>query len=393
MKRKCEICGGSKTEFIYKQQFVVINKKDPFTYSVVVCKKCGFVFATDYPEQKELEKFYKQNTKYAYQAHHTVMPETIMEFHQHCFRFVQSYMQKQNTVVNKRVFRILDIGCASGYFLNIFKNNGYIDVLGIDPSPECSVIAKESYRLKVLSKTLSEYSTRKTFDLIIFGSVLEHISDLKINIAKATSLLKNNGYLFVSVPDSEHFGSKIQEPYLEFSLEHMNFFTKRSMINLLSQWGFTYIKSESYHVGKTGLCALNILVQKTGKKHKIVFDAGGKVHIQKYIDTSFNALKPVKKIIGSLVKSNEKIVIWGVGSLTSRLLATTDLKKANTIFFVDSNTSLHNQTIIGKKIYDPKKLKGRNETVLILSYMHGQDIKKTLRNTYHYKGKVFVLYQ
>lgn len=388
-KRNCEICGYKKNTEIYTQRFL-LGDNVRFRYKVVACDSCGFTFATDLPSPSKLEKFYKENTKYVYQHSGGTIPEFAKKLHLHSFKMVDKYLKK-NYFKNKNAIKILDIGCGNAYLLNIFKQHGYSNLLGIEPAKGCSIVARRLYRIKVLPMTLSEYSTKEKFDLIILGSVLEHLSILQKNSLKAVALLKDSGIMFVSVPDGDHFGSILKEPFLEFSLEHINYFTRNSLKNLFAPGGMKNSKFDSLPLDLYGGYALNSIWKKDDKKRRIVFKKSDKKKIDNYIKKSRAKLQTIENKIEKLVNSQEKLIVWGVGSLTSRLLATTDLKKTNVQFFVDSNKNLQGNKINNIKIEPPEVLKNGKITVFVSTYIYGREIKETLLKRYHFKGKIILL--
>lgn len=320
-----------------------------------------------------------------------VYPTTLKNFILIRSKWSTIISKKKYVGFNKSKARILDIGCATGYFLSLFKKNGYKKLLGIDPAPECSFTAKKLYQISVLPMTLSEYKTKEKYDLIILGSVIEHLNELENNISKASSLLKENGIIFISVPDGDNFGKIFREPFLEFSLEHINYFTRVSLKNLLAKYELENIMFDSLVVDLYGGYALNSLWKKTNKKSSIVFDQLGKKKVIAYIKKSASKLKMINEKIKKIVKSKEPVVVWGVGSLTSRLLATTLLKKANIKYFVDSNVRLQGKIINKLPIMSPEILKKDKVTVFVSTYIYGQEIKKTLLEKYNFKGKIILL--
>ncbi|EKE14765.1 MAG: hypothetical protein ACD_12C00311G0001 [uncultured bacterium] len=220
---------------------------------------------------------------------------------------------------------------------------------------------------------------------------MEHLSELENNLSIVSSLLKENGTMFISVPDGDNFGRVFREPFLEFSLEHINYFTRKSLKNLLSKYGLENIKFSSFAVDVYGGYALNSLWKKSERKNNITFDKVGKRNIIGYIKKSSKKLKLINDEIKKLAKSKEKIIIWGVGSLTSRLLATTDLKKSNIQFFVDSNVNQQGKTINKLPVKSPEVLKKQKITVLVSTYIYGKEIKNILLNKYNFKGKIILL--
>lgn len=390
MKRNCEICESKNFDKIYKQNFFLVDNQR-FNYNVVTCRNCGFMYASNLPSQKKLNQFYKKNNKYSYHYHQGDSPDYMKRFYLNSFKIIDNYLKTNYKGFNKSQIKILDIGCATGYFLSFFKKNKYKNLTGIDPAPECRRVAKKLFDLKILSLPFSEYKTKEKFDLIIFSSVLEHISDLDNNLSKATLLLKDKGLMFISVPDGDNFGKILREPFLEFSLEHINYFTRRSLKNLLSKYGIMNIKYESYPLDIYGGYALNSLWIKNKLIKVTVFDKRGKNKILNYIGKSEKKLKNISSKINELVETQEEVIVWGVGSLTSRLLATTKLKKANIKYFVDSNTDLQGKKISGLYIKSPNEIKNTKASVLISTFIYGEEINHDLLNKYNFKGKAILL--
>ena len=392
MKRICEVCKSKNVKKVYTQKFLVSGyQKKSLSYDVVTCSHCGFAFAENPPSEKKLANFYKKNLKYAYKTNRGSVPEYAQQLHAASFNHVDSYLEKKNPDFNKRDCSILDIGCGSGYLLHVFKKNGYENAMGLDPAADCRRIGRELYDVEIETATLSEYDNDQKFDLILLASVLEHMSNLSEVISKLRLLIKPDGLLFITVPDGDNFGVIMNEPFLEFSLEHINFFTRNSISNLLNKNGFKNVAFESMPVEGYGGYALNSLWKPSqAGKNKIKQDGDGEAKISQYVAKSSSKLSKVEKIIQKLIKTNEEVVVWGAGSLTSRLLATTNLAKANILFFIDSNLSLQGTKINSIEIAHPNILKG-NETVLISSYIHGKEIKKMLLEDYGHSGKIITL--
>ncbi len=388
--RRCEICGSVQFEDLHDQNFYVNDEVKPLSYSVVACENCGFVFATNIPSQKQYESYYNENTKYTYDE--GVIPDDLKKLHQNSFALIDNHLQGKNNG-NRKECKIIDIGCSTGSLLGVFKSNGYSDLIGLEPSEECCKIAESECDVKVMPCSLQQYESENKYDIAILTGVLEHIRDLSDNLAMVSSFLKDNGLLYVVVPDADNFSPDPQEPFHEFSIEHINFFTAKSLSNLVGKHGYKRVYSESVPVKLYDSQALMSLWIKTNDNISIEKDVSGSQKVEEYISRSTTKQRPLRDLIKNLVDSQEELVVWGVGSLTSRLLMNTDLGQANISNFVDSNKGLHGKKIKGIEVAAPQVLKGKDLTVLISSSVYGKEIKNILSQDYNYKGKVILVEQ
>jgi 2-polyprenyl-3-methyl-5-hydroxy-6-metoxy-1,4-benzoquinol methylase len=101
----------------------------------------------------------------------------------------------------KIINNILEVGCFEGQMTSIlndiFKN---IDV--VEPSIECIEKIKYNYKnINFINTTLENYDTEKKYDLIIICHTLEHTNDPIMALKKAKSLLSDDGYIYIIVPN------------------------------------------------------------------------------------------------------------------------------------------------------------------------------------------------
>jgi 2-polyprenyl-3-methyl-5-hydroxy-6-metoxy-1,4-benzoquinol methylase len=99
---------------------------------------------------------------------------------------------------NRKPGHLLDVGCAFGTFLEFAKDRGW-DVKGIEVSPYSSRFAREKRGLDVTTGTLATSNFGKEeFDLVTFWDVLEHVTDVKENLQRASRVLKPGGYVILT---------------------------------------------------------------------------------------------------------------------------------------------------------------------------------------------------
>lgn len=133
---------------------------------------------------------------------------------------------------------ILDIGCSSGEFLNLFDKNW--KKYGIDISAQALENARKS-------GIIVDFDFQdKMFDLIIFRGTIQHIPDPISRIEKCYYWLKDNGGLiFLVTPNTNSIYYKLFNdlPLLD---NPRNFFIPSDIIlkRLLSNFGFTIKGSE-----------------------------------------------------------------------------------------------------------------------------------------------------
>ncbi len=97
--------------------------------------------------------------------------------------------------------RLLDVGCAYGWFLEAARSRGMAAV-GVEPDPATARVAR-SRGLEVTEGYFPQcLSATDIFDVIVFNDVLEHIPQVHGMLASCAAALTPRGYLVLSVPTS-----------------------------------------------------------------------------------------------------------------------------------------------------------------------------------------------
>lgn len=382
--RPCEICSASHQQQLHRQYFLFPGLAQPVHYDVVACQSCGFAYASDIPNQSALNQFYQ-----AVEHHlHTDLPPGLAQIHGSFFDFVNAHADLASDA------RILDIGSGMGHFLAHFQRAGFQRLLGMEPSPAAVQLAHRIYGLEIKSSTVDAFVTDERFQLISLCGVLEHIADLRNSLEKIAALLADDGYLFVAVPDAESFGKALPaEPFLEFALEHINFLSATSLDNVLAASGFEKVTVISQHNDFYDNHYLLALYRKTANApQRLNDDRVAADSLLNYIELSRQVLRPVETLAEQLEASGEPLLIWGAGSLTSRLLCDTRLCKANIRGIVDRNQNLQGKSLLGVTISTPDSVtEHQDATVFIASTTYAAEIRNTLIEQYGWRGKIVSL--
>jgi len=391
--RVCDICKSNEFKLLFKQKFEVMSRHSTLNgYDVVLCKQCGFVYANNIPNQKYFDNYYKNMSKYENKNYF------IKESKYDIKRFLQIYYYFESFIKSKNE-SILEIGSASGELLSILKEKGYINILGMDPSPVCAHIAKQSLNIDTFIGSIDDvYKLTEQFNTLILVGVLEHIRDLNTSLNKIKELLLPNGRIFIVVPDASQYYNGKDAPFQEFSIEHINFFGQLSLNNLFRKHGFKKLLSMQSSIEPnyntitpiiTAVYELKEFEKDSSIEEK---DTVTKEGIIKYIEKSKQIEKKIKYKINSIVKSNKKIFIWGTGSHTLHLLAVSNLSNANILAYIDSNPRYQGQKIKGIPIISPEEINGRPEPIMISSWVYQHEIEKQIREELHCDNELIRLY-
>ncbi len=311
--RLCPICEGHPSEVLFQQSFRALDRIGLLDgYDVVVCQSCGMTYADHIPSQGAFDEYYRELSKYAYE-HRTGKESPDDEWR------LRQVADALHTFIPDRESRILEIGCANGRLLSFLKNNGYSNVFGLDPSPDCARSARSQYQLEVFTGSVFNAPVKDhSYDFLVLLGVLEHIRDVGSAAKTLRRLLAENGSVYVEVPDPTNFLAERDAPFQEFSTEHLNFFSPTAVRYLMEAAGFRTIEAKSI-----------VRPDRTGKPTSVV--------------SGVFALDPAKIVA-----------------------------------FVDSNPKYQNQQLHGIPVLRPNDLKSHTQPILISSFGFQQEIAKQI---------------
>jgi SAM-dependent methyltransferase len=101
--------------------------------------------------------------------------------------------------------RLLDVGCAHGFFLAEARRRGYA-VAGVEFHPDMAAFARQALGLEVVEGLWSDVEPPPgPYDVITFNDTLEYMPDPVAALRKASDLLTPNGLVFVKTPNATYF--------------------------------------------------------------------------------------------------------------------------------------------------------------------------------------------
>ena len=390
--RGCPVCGSADRISLFRQQFAAVDGATPVTgYDVVVCGRCGSGYADGIPGQDAFDRYYRDMSKYEY--HQRDGAES--EYDQRRLAIIADIITLH---VPRRDSRILDIGCATGRLLANLRERGFANVTGLDPSPVCATAARKLYGVEVRTMTLAELGAGpERFDVAILVGVLEHLRDLDAAFVQLRAILNPRGVLYVEVPDATAFADWPNAPFQDFSTEHINFFAPVSLELLMRRRGFGRVFLERNHREQSYRTVMSNISAVFRKEESIpadvvLHDSQTRPGLERYIAECRSAEERVHAAMGALAASGRPILVWGVGTQTTRLLATSRLAQANIQAFIESNARYHGKTLHGRPILAPEELTRHPEPVLVGSRVFQHEIVAQIRDDLGCANELILLY-
>jgi len=141
-------------------------------------------------------------------------------------------------VPKKKTGRLLDVGCAFGYFVELALSRGY-DAYGFDPSSfAVSQARKLVGKKRITEGTIGDvaYPTA-SFDIITMFDVFEHLEDPLNDMKKLSALLKPDGVIIIATGDTRSLAAKIMKRRWTFFIppQHIFFFDRENVASLLKR--------------------------------------------------------------------------------------------------------------------------------------------------------------
>jgi len=142
--------------------------------------------------------------------------------------------------------RLLEVGCAYGYFLR--EAGQYFETVGIEISDAAVEVCNAAGLTNVLCGTLDSIGVADVgmFDAVVMLDVIEHLENPLGDLRKLAGLLRPNGILFLTTGDFSSCLARFIGPRWRLMTppQHQWFFTPQALRSLSHQCG---LEVESVH--------------------------------------------------------------------------------------------------------------------------------------------------
>lgn len=235
MNNKCPWCGSNKAQINLWLKDEFLTKKD---FHICECLNCGLLYTMPRPSKEKIGAYYKSDEYYSHQ-------ENKKGFVPRLYEAIKKINLKHKFRLASRdlpVGKLLDIGCGVGDFLHVAENRGW-ECTGVEPSEEAREIARQRIKGDLLYSEDLEQLPDQSFDLISMWHVLEHVDDLKWQVAQLQRLIKPNGRIVIAVPNYRSYDGRFYNAYwAAYDVpRHLNHFNRTVLTKIFKTSGLSLV--------------------------------------------------------------------------------------------------------------------------------------------------------
>lgn len=228
----CAWCGGRDVRQVYRMEHLGIGR----------CRSCGLVFANPRETEQQTAARYQQREyfqgdrlkRYGYDDY-----EAHQAIHERVFQQALKFLE----AVRPQKGRLLDIGCATGFLLQVALGRGW-EPEGVDLSEWACEQARQRTGLPVHHGDVTRLPLEDGgYDALTMFDVIEHVFDPREVLAACARLLKPGGHLYLITPDQGGFQRKLlgRRWFHYKPLEHTYYFDRETLGRFLEEAGFSVV--------------------------------------------------------------------------------------------------------------------------------------------------------
>jgi SAM-dependent methyltransferase len=241
----CQLCGSRERR----------TKLVDGPFSVLECAGCSLVYVTPRLHGEALQKVYGEgywksdNPKSRGYADYAREASLYLRTFRRRLRLVQRWVPEGA--------RILDVGCAAGYFLQVMRDQGH-EVLGIEPSAAIAGMAQQALGEQAVfvgdldQAPASRGYRHGSFGLVTLWDVIEHIPDPQAALRLLRPMLQPGGKLLLETQNVQsRWARMLGRRWHHYKHEeHLYHFSPKTIARLLDDCGFRVLYCGPAYAGK-----------------------------------------------------------------------------------------------------------------------------------------------
>jgi len=198
----CPLCSSDKIGLQFSCTDYLVSKTD---FRIFRCSSCGFSFTQDYPEERDIGRFYESDS---YISH----SDTSEGLSNKLYLLARNLMirRKKKLIQNLTGLRkgnILDIGSGTGYFASSMKRDGWV-AKGIEINERASKFAVTHFGLDIFAPDKLPEIEAGSYDCVTLWHVLEHFHEPYKYASEIFRVLKHGAVCVIAVPNSRSYDAE-----------------------------------------------------------------------------------------------------------------------------------------------------------------------------------------
>lgn len=227
MVRACNLCGSRETRLQYEID----------GFHIVRCMQCHLVYVAEEIGGDELaahygEAYYTGAQKKGY-SDYIGRRKVRKDYFRSTIPMIRRYLAVETP-------RVLDVGCAAGFFLEVAREQGW-QARGVELSAYAAEYARSQFGLDVVTGTLAAAKfPLRSFDLITLWDVIEHLPNPSEILTLVHDLLRPSGLVIISTGDISGATARLygRRWALLAPPGHLFYFSRRTLFAMLRQTAF-----------------------------------------------------------------------------------------------------------------------------------------------------------
>ena len=207
-------------------------------YVIARCAACSALYVSPMPSDAELEAHYQNPSYYegkeeqGYRSY-ADMKKALAPHFARRLRTIEARLPRRG--------RLLDLGCAAGYFLEMARADGW-RIAGVELAQDMAKRASDSLGIQIASSL--DLLAERDFDAITLWEVIEHLPHPVEELRRLYERLRPGGLLMLSTPNTGHWQA-VREPDAWTSYRppsHLLYFTAHTLEDALRRASFKRVE-------------------------------------------------------------------------------------------------------------------------------------------------------
>jgi 2-polyprenyl-3-methyl-5-hydroxy-6-metoxy-1,4-benzoquinol methylase len=209
-------------------------RKPPADY--YIAEHSGLIFVKDLPDVNEMVAYADNEYSNGLYKDYAQAAELKYATFERRIRLIEN--------LGIRRGRLLDVGCACGFFLEAALTHGF-DAWGVEFSREAVALSRSDIQSRITLGDVNHLNhwNKDKFDVIVAFDIIEHTQSPLQFLANIRQILRPGGWLLLATPDTGHFLRYLMGrnwPMLQ-PMQHTFLFSKTAMHLALEKAGYEKI--------------------------------------------------------------------------------------------------------------------------------------------------------